>query len=263
MFTGFNQKFPEYEVITPHTNQSFLLRSMTVQEEERMKGSLLSPSIVTDHLNRCIFECIVRKPEVIRNFEDFLSMCSLKDRDALLYGLYHITYEEVRNYDVSCGKCGKTHPITVQVSSTFSMNSYPEDQKSILEQRYPVELPIMKGVIATVKQPSLKDEVDGMKFAGNNSKLLDLVTETLIIESFVENTEGGDSQVYSSREDIVDAYRSLTPNDKRAIFKEYRSKLGSYGIELKMRTTCVHCGEEEVLDLDLVDNFFRMVHTLD
>jgi hypothetical protein len=262
MFTGFKHKFPEYEVVTPHTNRSFRLRSMTVQEEERLKGSLLSPSVVTDHLNRCIFECIVKKPESIRTFDDFLSLCTLKDRDALLYGLYHITYEEVRNYDVTCGKCGKTHPITIKASSTFNMNSYPED-KNILDERLTVQLPIMESVTATLKQPTLKDEVDAMKYAGSNSQLLDLVTETLIIESFIENTDGVDSAVYSTREDIVDAYRSLTPNDKRAIFKEYKSKLGSYGIELKMRATCVHCGEEEDLDLDLVDNFFRMVHTLD
>ena len=262
MFTGFNHKFPEYEVVTPHTNRSFRLRSMTVQEEERLKGSLLSPSVVTDHLNRCIFECIVTKPENVRTFDDFLALCTLKDRDALLYGLYHITYEEVRNYDVSCGKCGKTHPITIKASETFNMNPYPED-KNILDERLTIQLPVLESVSATIKQPTLKDEVDAMKYAGSNSQLLDLVTETLIIESFIENTDGADSAIYSTREDIVDAYRALTPNDKRAIFKEYRSKLGSYGIELKMRATCVHCGEEEDLDLDLVDNFFRMVHTLD
>jgi hypothetical protein len=262
MFTGFQHKFPEYEVVTPHTNQSFKLRSMTVQEEERLKGSLLSPSAVTDHLNRCIFECIVQKPKTVPNYEAFLSNCTLKDRDALLYGLYHITYEEVRNYDVQCGNCSKTHSITIKASSTFNINPYPED-KDILKERLKVELPVIKTVFATLRQPTLRDEADAMKLAGSNTKLLDLLTETLIIESFTENVDGQDSKIYSSREDIADAYRSLTPNDKRAIFAEYRSKLGEYGIELKMRTTCAHCGEEEVIDLDLVDNFFRMVHSLE
>jgi hypothetical protein len=235
---------------------------MSVQEEERLKGSLLSPSVLTDHLNRCIYECIVVKPEIIKNFDDYLTYCTLKDRDALLYGLYHITYEEIRNYDVSCGSCGKSHSITIKASSTFSMNSYPEEQ-NILEVSFQVPLPVMDSVTATIRQPTLKDEADAMKLAGSNDKLLDLLTETLIIDNFIESVDGNDSTVYSSREDIVDAYRSLTPNDKRAIFKEYKKQLGSYGIELKMRTTCVHCGDEEVLDLDLVDNFFRMVHTLD
>jgi hypothetical protein len=259
MFTGFQHKLPEYEVKTPHTNQDFTLRSMTVQEEERIKGSMLSASAVTDHLNRCIFECVVKKPAGIKSFDDFLVKCTLKDRDALLYGLYHITYEEVRNYDVTCGSCGKNHAITIKASETFSMNSYPED-KNIFEEKIDLTLPVMDTVHVTLRQPTLKDESDSMKSAGSNSQTLDIMTETLIIDSFVENIDGNDSAIYSSREDIIDAYRSLTPNDKRAIFKEYKNRLGSYGIELKMRTTCTHCGVEEEIDLDLVDNFFRMVH---
>lgn len=262
MFMGFKQKYPEYEVITPQTNQSFRLRSLTVQEEERMKGSLLSPSVVTDHLNRCIYDCLVVKPETIRSYEDFISRCSMKDRDALLYGLYHITYEEVRNYDVMCGSCRKTHPITLKISEAFSMNPFPGD-RDILSESSDVTLPVLTNVFVTIRQPTLKDEVQAMKTAGNNGKLLDVLTETMIIKSITESGETEDSTVYSSREDIVDAYRALPPNDKRAIFNEYRDKMGQYGIELKTRVNCVHCGEEEMLDLDLVDNFFRMVHTLE
>lgn len=262
MFTEFTQKLPEYEVITPHTNMSFRLRSMTVQEEERLKGSLLTPSVVTDHLNRCIFDCIVVFPETVTNYDSFLSQITLKDRDALLYGLYHVTYEEVRNYDVSCGVCGKNYPITIKASSTFSMNPYPDNQ-NILDAKFDVSLPVLDTVFASIHQPTLADEREAMKLAGSNSKLLDILTETLIISSIVENAEGGDSKVYSSREDIVDAYRALPPQDKKHIFREYKEKLGIYGIELKMRSSCVHCGEEEELDLDLVDNFFRMVHSIE
>ena len=261
MFTGFAQKLPEYEVITPHTNLSFRLKSMTVQEEERLKGSLLTPSVVTDHLNRCIYDCVVVFPESIKNYEDFISKVTLKDRDALLYGLYHVTYEEVRNYDVSCGTCGKTYPITIKASSTFSMNSYPGND--ILTKTFDVNLPVLTNVFVTLRQPTLKDEQEVMKIAGSNSKLLDILTETLVIKAIVENVEKGDSKVYSSREDIVDAFRAMPPADKKQIFKSYKEQLGAYGIELKMRSTCAHCGQEDTLDLDLVDNFFRMVHSIE
>ena len=141
------------------------------------------------------------------------------------------------------------------------MNSYPLD-RDILAERFQVNLPIMSSVSISIKQPTLKEEALAMKLSGSNNKLFDVLTETLIIENIIENVEGGDSVVYSSREDVIDAYRALPPNDKTAIFNEYRDKLGSYGIELKMKSTCIHCGEEEELDLDLVDNFFRMVHSL-
>ena len=106
MFKGFNLKYPEYEVITPQTKLSFTIRSLNVQEEERLKGSLLTPQKITEHLNKCLYESLISKPEVVKDFKTFLENVTLKDRDALLYGLYHITYEEIRNYDIKCSFIG-------------------------------------------------------------------------------------------------------------------------------------------------------------
>ena len=44
MFQGFNIAYPEYEVITPQTKRSYHVRSLSVQEEEKLKASLLTPS---------------------------------------------------------------------------------------------------------------------------------------------------------------------------------------------------------------------------
>ena len=133
VFTGFeNLKYPEYEVITPQTNLSFNVKTLNVQEEERLKGSLVTPQKVTEHLNKCIYESIVEKPKSIEDFETFLRTCTLKDRDALLYGLYHITYEEIRNYDVVCSSCRKDYPVTISASDTFSFTPYPH--KDILKK---------------------------------------------------------------------------------------------------------------------------------
>jgi hypothetical protein len=29
-----------------------------------------------------------------------------------------------------------------------------------------------------------------------------------------------------------------------------------------MLSTCVHCGTQDTIDIDLVENFFRMVHSI-
>ena len=144
MFTGFKQKFPEYEVVTPQTNLSFTLRTLTVQEEERLKGSFVTPQKIIDHLNKCIYDAIVQKPESIPDYKTFLEKITIKDRDALLYGLYHITYEEIRNYDVTCSACGKSQPVTVKASDTFSM--VPYEGTNILEEEVSVKLPITNNV---------------------------------------------------------------------------------------------------------------------
>jgi hypothetical protein len=261
MFKGFNVKFPEYEVITPQTKASYTIRSLNVQEEERLKGSLMTPSKVHEHLNKCIYDSIVTKPDGVAEYEDFLKNITLKDRDALLYGLYHISYEEIRNYDVTCSSCQKEYSVTVEASSTFNYKQYPGDD--ILVKKIPVELEKTIGVTAFIKQPTLFDEMTSMKtLALQPGSKMDVITETLVIDKFQETPEKGDSVVYTDRGDIVDAYMSLPAKDKRVIHKKYRDEFGTYGIELKMRSGCTNCGEEEDINIDLVTNFFRMVYTI-
>ena len=261
VFTGFeNLKYPEYEVITPQTNLSFNVKTLNVQEEERLKGSLVTPQKVTEHLNKCIYESIVEKPKSIEDFETFLRTCTLKDRDALLYGLYHITYEEIRNYDVVCSSCRKDYPVTISASDTFSFTPYPH--KDILKKRIKVPLPISKGVTAIIKQPSLMDEVNCVKALGSRpGSSVELITETLIIDHFSQDIEAEKSpKVYDDRTDILDAYMTLPARDKRTIYTRYSEEFGKYSVELKMRVFCSHCGHEEVADIDLVSQFFRMVY---
>ena len=262
MFKGFDIKYPEYEVTTPQTNLTYNIRSLNVQEEERLKGSLVSPTKMNEHLNKCIYDAITKKPESITTYDSFLKNTTLKDRDALLYALYHITYEEIRNYDITCSACRKEYPITIKISSTFNINFYPND--NILQREIPVELPISQGVVAYIKQPNLFDETIALKQAGSSIGMnLDMITETLIIHRFQQNPiEGGDTVIYSDREDIIDAYMSLPSKDKREIYKKYKEEFGQYGILLKMNSSCIHCGTQEEIEIDLVENFFRMVHSV-
>lgn len=261
MFKGFEIKYPEYEVHTPQTNMSYNVRSLNVQEEERLKGSLLSAIKINEHLNKCIYEALTKKPEEVQSFDKFLKVTTLKDRDALLYGLYHITYEEIRNYDVTCSSCKKDHPVTVKASSTFNMNTYPTND--ILSKEIQVDLPISVGVSAYIKQPTLFDEMLALKSMGVVTGInMDILTETLILNRFQHNPETGDTVIYSERNDVMDAYMSLPSADKREIYKKYKDEFGQYGIVLKMLSTCVHCGEQEEVDIDLVENFFRMVYSI-
>lgn len=261
MFTGFKVKYPEYEVLTPQTHLSYNVRSLNVQEEERLKGSLLTASKISEHLNKCIYEAMTKKPDNIKDYNSFLKNTSLKDRDALLYGLYHITYEEIRNYDVTCFSCKKDYPVTVQASSTFNMNTYPSED--VLTRVVDVELPVTK-VHAYICQPTLFDEMTALQSMTLGTGLnIDIITETLILKKFQHTPEeGGDTIVYDSREDVIDAYKSLPARDKREIYKKYREVFGQYGIELKMLSTCIHCGTQAEIDIDLVENFFRMVHSI-
>jgi len=256
-FKGFAIQYPEYEVITPQTKKSYTLRSLNVQDEEKLKGSLVTPAKIAEHLNMCIFNSLVSKPAEITDFDSFIRNITLKDRDALLYGLYHITYEEIRNYQVKCTACAHNYKVTIQASSTFNFNSYPGD--NIITDSHKVELPISKGVFVTIKQPTLFDEVSGIQQLSNRpGSTIELITETLIIDKFEQDIpERKTPVVYSDRIDVVDAYLALPARDKRSIYRTYEKEFGVYGIELKMQSNCVSCGNKDNYDIDLVENFFR------
>jgi hypothetical protein len=261
MFTSFNIKYPEYEVITPQTNLSFTLRSLTVQEEERLKGSFMTPNRIAEHLNKCLFDAIVTKPEKITNYDTFLRNITLKDRDVLIYGLFHITYEEVRNYQVKCTGCAKEYPITVEVSKTFNFNKYTG--KDILQEKLKVDLPVSKGVSAYVKQPTLFDEAATTKeLSGRPGINLDTITEILIIDRFEQDIEKQVTPVViNDKLDILEAYLSLPARDKRAIYGAYEDTFGKYGITLKMKSYCQFCGKDDIFDIDLVESFFRSLYS--
>ena len=260
MFKGWNVAYPEYEVITPQTHESYHMKSLNVREEEKLKGSLLTPTKITDHLNRCIFESIVKKPDKIKDYDAYLKNVTLKDRDALLYGLFHITYEEIRNYDIKCSACAKDYPVTIKISKAFSNNPYPE--KDILKKEVKIPLEVTKGVSAFIKQPTLFDEITSLKTSLNAmGSNIDLLTETLVIVKFVQDTEDGATAEYKDRGDVIDAYLDLPAKDKRIINKAYVDNFGKYGIELKMKSYCQFCGQEEEVDLDLVGNFFTNLYT--
>jgi len=261
MFTGFAEKYPEYEVITPQTKQSFTIRSLNVLEEERLKGSLLTPTKVTEHLNKCIFECLVNKPEKVKDMKTFQQNVTLKDRDGLLYGLYHISYGDFRNYDIKCSSCRKDYSVTITASDTFNINPYEDG--NILEKKIKIQLPVTKSVSVVIKQPTLFDESEALKrLGGSLGYTVEVIVETLIIDSFQEDVEvQTEPTVYSDRSDIIDAYRSLPAKDKRTIYERYVEEFGKYNVELKMKSYCTHCGNEEVVTIDLVENFFRMVYT--
>jgi len=260
-FTGFNIEFPTYEVITPHTKKSYKVRGMTVQEEEKLKGSLNTPMKITEHLNKSIYKLLIDKPEEIKNYEDFLKNNTLRDRDALLFGIYHTTYEEIRNYEIGCIKCDHKFPVTINASDTIEVKPYPG--KDILKSTKLVKMKAAKGVSAIIKQPTLFDESQSInRLASRPGINMDIITEILIIDKFIQEVPDSKKNIeYIDRTEIIDAYLSLPARDKRIIYEHYKKEYGDYGIELKMKTFCPKCGNEDESNIDLVENFFRSIYS--
>lgn len=264
VFTGFqHQKLPEYEVVTPQTNESFMVRSLTVQEEEHLKSSLVTPLKITEHLNKCIYDVITQAPEHIKSYDDFLKNVTLRDRECLLFGIYHISYDEIRNYDVICNNpnCGRSFSVTIKASSTFNMNPFPED--GILKKRVNHQLPVFTNVLVVLKQPTLKDEINGLSELGSRvGSNTNQVINILPISGIYEMDENGElSQNIEDLQDIMDAYQKLPSRDKKSINERYTNEFGNYGIDLRMRATCQFCATDQEVSIDIIENFFSTIYS--
>lgn len=137
IFTGFNIKYPEYNVVLPQSGQSFSVRSLTVSEVARLKTSSTTPSKSTDLINRVLWEAIVDKPKEYKSFDDFMKGITLKDREALIYALYVTTFGEDREFNVICTSCGAERALKIKISELFSINAYPASDAMV--KTYEVE----------------------------------------------------------------------------------------------------------------------------
>ena len=264
MFTEFKSKrcLPVYEVIAPQTGQSFTVKSLTVLQEERLKTSMITPVKVVEHLDRCIFEQLDKKPANITDFDSFLKNVTCKDRDALLYGLSHCTYGDERVFELKCPNCGKSFSAKTSMNSCFDVKAYPG--KDIFTKEIPLKMKFIEGVTAVIKQPTCYTELQRSKSTPSIYSNTSTSSETLIIDRFEDcPLESKEPIVYTETQDIIDAYLSLSPVDKRRIFKTYMKEFGQYQITLKMSAYCPKCGESSEYDLDLADNFFQMVYAVE
>jgi len=268
MFRGFpTLVLPEYEVLTPQTKETFCIHSLIVAQEERLKNSSIASQVkIAELLYEIVYNCITKKPEKIQNFTTFLQNVSVKDVHALIYGLHHISYGEVKNYSVSCSKCEKTFEVTTKISNCFGINMYPGED-NILQKEWPVKLEIAKDVTVFVYQPTLFDELNLLKEIGSRLGTKDVATSTIIIKKIVYEPpeEKGikvDPIIFTDRADIAEAYLTLASKDRKMISEAYKEQFGKYEITLKMLATCTHCGMESEIDIDLVDAFFRALYGL-
>ena len=131
----FKISYPEYSVITPQTNREYTMRSLSVQDEEKFKSSSLAPNQFAGHLNTILWECIVKKPDDIKTFDDFKAKTTLRDREALLYALYHVSYKDINDFDAHCAKCDRNYPVKIDISTCFSMERYIPSGELLLEEK--------------------------------------------------------------------------------------------------------------------------------
>lgn len=272
VFTSFGISYPEYEVITPQTKQSYTIRSLSVKEEESLKGSMVTPAKVARHLSEVLWSCMVKKPDGIKTFDDFISKTTMKDRDALLFGLYVSTYKDAQPFNVRCTNddCGFMNSVKINIEKGLSATFWDPDEVtnketgakrgSILDFRKEVPLKVFKGVVAVLRTPTIKDEIEVSEsntFASDEARNMQLAL-TMIDKFKIEPNEklpNGDEIL--DRGNIYDAYNTLTPTDRKLIETAFEDFFNKYEIKVSSKVKCQRCGTVRDVEIDIAQQFFR------
>jgi len=260
----FKIKYPEYTVVTPHTNKEYTIRSLKISEEEALRSSLLTPATLTQHLNKVIYDSLINKPEDIKTLDDFLKSSTMADRDALMYGLYHVTYKDVHNYDVNCAECDHVNSVKINFGDSFSMVAWNQETP-ILEKEIKAKLKMAEQLTIVIKQPTLLDEqnlMNDLKFSTEEEreKHLGLLPINRIEIDMGQQVSGPSVDSIKDRDNIKQIYNDIPAQDRSIIEKEYNDNFGKYGVTLKTIVVCEKCQHKNETELDLVRQFFRAVY---
>lgn len=259
IFEGFGISYPEYEVITPQTKKSYTIRSLNVSEEEVLKGSMVTPSKLPRHIAEVLWKCIVKKPDEIKTFDDFINCVTIDDRDALLYGLYVSTYKDVQNYTMRCD-CGFENLVKVNMENCLKIDFWDDSKGSILKYYPKVDFKIFDGVHCFLKIPSLKDEiVTSEKYTFNDNQKRNLAIQLLRIQKFTQdpNQKLPQGEEICELDNIIKAYNSLPSNDRKLINEKYNEEFSNYQVKVLPKVKCQKCGKVQEVEIDIYQQFFR------
>jgi len=254
----FEIKYPEYSLTTPQTLLDFTIRSLTVSEEETLKASLLQPSQLAQHLNKVIYASLVKKPENINDMETFLKNITLKDRDALMFALYHVTYKDIHNYDVTCPSCDTINSVKVNFNKSLVFNPWNKD-KSILTNEEKVQLELASSVTIVLRQPTIYNEEMLLRQLGHSTEEIREKQMSLLgIKHILINIdEQKKPDIIEDRDNIQTIFNKLPASDKKLVDKKFSDTYDKYKSEVKTIVKCQKCGIEKETTIDLVSQFFR------
>ena len=194
VFKGLDIKYPEYTVITPQMGLSFGVRSLTVSEVSKLKLSNVTPSKANDLVNRVLFDALTDKPGIIKTFDEFMSYTTLKDREALIYALYIMTFGEEKEFRVQCDNCNAERMIKLDLTKMFSMTPYIGSEA--MENTYNLVKaadksyadPVMEDSIKTkAKHKAMKAAKEAILSANGEDEVVE--DSNVVVEPVIENIE--------------------------------------------------------------------------
>lgn len=254
---------PVFEVITPMTKRSFLIRSLTVGQEESLKGSALATSTqMVSAINNILYECIQNSDK--GSFDEFCRSITLSDREALMYGLLVASYGDEQRFNLQCGNCGEEFKEKISLSNAFKIKFW-EGNKSVLETQIEQTLPVSNWKVE-IGVPTVYDEFALMKSQGLSTAVISKMDFYMIVKKLIYITvqpgkDGVEKEIPSELKSIVDIYskvKQLYAKDRKVIKDTWQDNFADYTVSVKEDKACPACGTPTSVEVNFLRELFRL-----
>ena len=254
-------KYPEYTVILPQSGKHLSVRSLKVEEEEKLKTSMVTKKRFISLLNEIIYQCIVpENPPIYKNFKDFLETTTLRDREAILFGLYNASYGSEADLTHTCTACQTKYDFKTDLATIFSSTEYDYANSNIIEVRKKIELPVSTNITVFIKQPTCGDELNAYTTIESSLLKNDSLFEVVNISNISYTNSNGSVAEVTDLISIYQLYSRLPVRDRNEISKNFLSEFGGCGIDLKAKGSCISCGFIDTVKVDINSALFSMVY---
>ena len=228
----FNAESEEWE-------KTAIVRELTGEDEEALaifdsKEGVTYGEYLVHLLQRAVIS--IGSQEINKN-KDIIDKLIIGDRDVLFLAIVRATYGKTREVQLSCGSCGKSNDVAIDLDEDFKLEKIDKDLGK------PFLVKLKDGNTLSFNLPTTGDSLYASKKGNTVAE-----QNTFIIARCLQADEG----TPSSRESWA---KKLNVGDRKKILKEITSvqpgpRMG------EVETQCAHCEENLIVVLDWVSLLF-------
>jgi len=258
--------YPESTWHLPLLNVEGTVRCFTVGETTAIRTSNTFGITMLNSVNELIYNCLVQKPDMFSDFNQFKKNLPTKDRDALLYSILEASDELKQTLPMECIRCGNVDQIEVNIQDCFDAILYDGEPGAILNE---TDIHVMETpkVVVTfeLKVPTIERERKVLLSVKNLQKMDPLLLSSLYTVNKISFTDKRDNKdlgtIDSDNFESLHIFlRRLRLRQLKDLDKAYVDGLGKYGISLKYTHQCTQCGNVmRDNPVDLTQCFFQAI----
>lgn len=215
-----------------------VVRELTGEDEEHLAALDAKEDLsYGDYLNYLLQRAVVSIGSMpVNNNQHLIDELIIGDRDLLFLGVIRATYGRGREMQLSCGNCGGSNDVTIDLDEDFKI------ENDSLDVNTPVAVKLKNGQTFHFNYPTTGDS----RYAVKKGKTTAEQNTYIISRCLISDMDREGRESWSKKLNLV---------DRKKIVKAINQAQPGPRME-EVKTQCSHCDEELTVVLDWVSLLF-------